>query len=408
MRHRGLAGRAARQSFTVATVATLAMAWAVGMLAGCRAGGSGSPADPVQLRQASMDVLADVLENTPRPVVDSTMTPGARQSALLMQYQLQAQALEILGEFPEIVLGRWLTRALDSPSDGVKYGTLLALGRMASHDNGRLVRPHLARIRELAGDDNEYLQLGGGYALYQATGRAEVVRDLPRLLALRGQNEKEEELVSRLRAETVFVLSLMPTLDPKPLIQAQSKDPSEGVQLMVACRLAVLGDEEAIAKVKGLARNRPWADDRIDALNALGDAPLSDLEPLRRALETDQQEEVRMAAARALGLHGDRSGLKAALANLKFRNTQELNPVDASKDPLHEYRVRFLAALALGTIGDYDAASGPLLEILQTSESKRFKLAAARAALELLNARSRPVGGAVNQPVNPPPLGGWE
>ncbi len=351
----------------------LAAAAAMIALTGC--GRTPDPADPVQLRGEAVDLLADVLQNTPRPVTDSTATEKAREAALLTQYQLHAQALEVLAEFPDIVQSTWLRRALDSPSDGVKYAALLAIAELADWREGRLSRPHVGRVRELAGDANPYLQLSGSYALYKITGQPQAVAGVPGML--RDEN-------ANLRAEAVRILSLMPELRTEPVIRTCAEDASEDVQLMVLSRLAVLGDPSAVKQLTAHARNRPYADDRIDALFALGEAPLGDLEPLRDALETDRQEEVRMAAARALGMHGDRSGQKLAIRYLDFTDP---DPQDERQDPLHEYRVRFLASLALGAIGDYDASSGAILEVLQTSPSRRHRVAAARAALELLRAR---------------------
>ncbi|MDD4889155.1 MAG: HEAT repeat domain-containing protein, partial [Phycisphaerae bacterium] len=270
---------------------------------------------------------------------------------------------------------------------------LLTIGRLADFENGRLSKPFTAKVRQIAQEQagggadakprNEYLHLAASYALCKLTGDPQGVLFMADLLAKRKSASGEEKSLAKLRAETVYILSLIPSLKPRPLLQVALADPDIGVQVAAQNRLAVLGDDKALDAVVNMAQS-PVADEQLDALDTMGQVKLENLDALRACFDTARHREVQMAAARALGMHGDPRGQKLALSWLNYKDRDRLSPADLEKDPLHEYRVRFLAALALGAIGNYNQSAGPLLEVIQGSPSRRFQVTAARAGLELL------------------------
>jgi HEAT repeat protein len=364
------------------------------------------PPPPTTLHDAAIAVIADVLGHPVEVVTDSTLSPEARLGLEAGRFQLQCQALEIAAEFPEIVKPAWLEDGLNSRSDRVEYAALMAIGQLADHQGGSLSRPYQGRVRQMVDEHvpdaggrpmprNAYLRLAGGYALFKITGDPQEVAFLPKLLDPRTKpTHVTDEMFARFRSDVVYVLSKMPSLGPAELIRTALTDPSSEVQVRAYTRLAVLGDLKATDRTINMLQS-PVPDEQLDALDALGQTRMDDLAPLKLCLRTSRMREVQMAAARALGLHGDTSALRLALAGLNYKDPARLSPEQVSKDPLHEDRVRILAALALGAIGDYDRSAGPLLEVIQTSSSRRFQLTASRAALELLrrSGRGTPAAG---------------
>ncbi|MCG3179877.1 MAG: hypothetical protein BIFFINMI_02227 [Phycisphaerae bacterium] len=363
---------------------------------------------PLELRRASLAILKDVLENTPHPVRDSTMTPDAVEEARRAQYQIHAQALEVLAEFPEIVQSQWLTRALDSPADAVKYGALLTVGQLADYKGGQLVRTAERRVRELLADKNEYLRLAASFALYKLNGSTEALAMIPPLL------DPERTRNPSLRSEAVMVLSLMPGLNPGRLLgEVAAHDPDPSVMSRALMRLAILGDARALDGVIKIARGSLYTEEFLDALWTLGDVPdatlqrasIDALDVLRNLYRNEVFIELRESAARSLGMHGDPMGLADCLQWLDYAPGKHKETGPQTPDPLKEWRVRFRAALALGAIGDYDAAAGPLLKVLTESPSRRFRLTAARAGLELLRRSGRWDQGEGTAPVPLTPAG---
>ena len=389
-------------------IAMLLLLLAGGMLAGgCM--NMMPPPPPTTLHDAAVVVINDVLSHPVEPVTDAALTPDARLELEAARFQLQCQALEIAAEFPEIVKPAWLEEGLASRSDRVEYAALMAIGQLADYQGGSLSRPFQGRARQLADERvtdasgrqvprNDYLRVAGGYALYKMTGDPPEVAFMPGYLNWHNKpTQVTDDMFARFRSDVVYVLSKMPSLGPIELIRAALTDPSVEVQVRAYTRLAVLGDLKSTDRTINMLQS-PVPDEQLDALDALGEVRMPELAPLQLCLRTTRTKEVQMAAARALGLHGDAGGLKLAQEGLNYRDPAQLSPDQVSKDPLHQDRVRILAALALGAIGNYDASAGPLLDVIRTSSSRRFQLTAARAALELLRRSGRGAPAAAAAP----------
>lgn len=361
-----------------------------------------APPPPAELYRSAVAVITEVLGTPVQPITDSTVPEETRRKAELAAFQLQAQGMEIAAEFPTLMQPVWLSDGLGSASDGVRYATLLAIGHLSEFEGGRLGKPLLGRIRQLAAESAELVQIPPGspprprdefvhmaaaFATYKLTGETQAVAFIPQLLVVR-RGATADATAARIRTEAVYILSQMPRLAPRPVLEQSAVDPDPTVQAMAQNRLALLGDAKAMDAVINMTQS-PLADEQIDALATLGEARMDTLDPLVVAFRSARQNEVRMAAARALGLHGDTSGQKLALQWLRYKDANRLSPADIRKDELHEYRVRILAALALGAIGDYPASAGPLLAAVRDPASRRVQLAAARAALELLKRSNR-------------------
>ena len=104
---------------------------------------------------------------------------------------------------------------------------------------------------------------------------------------------------------------------------------------------------------------------------------------LRARYENAPYIEARLAAARSLAKQGDLRGYDLAVRSLQWNDP---NP-DLSDDPPENQimRVRTMAAMALGDLGDHRAL-GWLRQQMETSDDPRVQLAAARSILLILNA----------------------
>jgi hypothetical protein len=105
------------------------------------------------------------------------------------------------------------------------------------------------------------------------------------------------------------------------------------------------------------------------------------LADLRARLANAPLVEDRLAAARGLGMHGDRSGYDVALRALtRYKPVKNL-PDDPPENQM--MRVRSMAAMALGDIKDRRAL-GWLRVRIAPGEDPRVRVAAARSILMVL------------------------
>ena len=126
----------------------------------------------------------------------------------------------------------------------------------------------------------------------------------------------------------------------------------------------------------------------LNALSATGDAQFTGA--FLYKLENGEYLETRLAAARGLGEVGAQKGikeaLKIALDGLGFDKPQP----DIEHDPPENQimRARQMAAIALGALGD-PTALGPLAERIEDNSDPRVQVAAAKAALQIINRQER-------------------
>jgi HEAT repeat protein len=163
-----------------------------------------------------------------------------------------------------------------------------------------------------------------------------------------------------------------------PLLRRAIYD--EDVTLQAVEAMAKLGDDRAYQQLTIFTHDFR-GDRRIIALNALG--ALRDPKGLK-AIELQFTEasmiEVRLAAARALGRFGRKDGLRIALQQLDFKSPSSREGDPAANQVM---RIRSMAALALGSIGD-PAALPKLRARLDAQDDPRVQVAAAKAILEIV------------------------
>ena len=283
---------------------------------------------------------------------------------------VRAQGIEALQRhFPQEAPA-WIRLALDDEEPGVRFAAILALGRLKDEH----ARRHLQRF---ASDPDPGVRVASYYALHRLgdVSRSALLAEL--LL---------EHPAPEVRRDAAYVLGLLGEPGAVKLLAKAMKDQDESVGRQALESMARLGSEEAIKHLTFWASSGEGLV-RVRAVNVLADLALPSLkETLLFKLQQGEYLEVRLAAARGLGLLGDDAGFKLALRSLDFNRPREDVPEDPPRDQV--MRVRQLAARALGGICAR-AALRPLRRQLNESDDPRVQLAAADAVLDIL----RPVAG---------------
>jgi HEAT repeat protein len=280
---------------------------------------------------------------------------------------VRAQAIEAAEE----VMGKdallLIRGAMKDEQPVVRFAACMALGRLKDSDAA-------PALRELLNDSDPNVRAGVYFALERlgdSSHRAEWVDLLRR---------HENPIVRR---NAVMAMGMLGDAKVLPLLElAANSDPDEGVKLQAFEGMARLGNSEAIGRflqyaIAGQSFRQPYAlvtlahvkDDRV--------APA-----LRTRLESSPYLESRLAAARSLGAIGYPNGFELALASLEWSEPQPNLPDDPPESQL--MRVRSMAAMALGEIGDRRALDA-LARRMQTPDDPRVQLAAATAVLMILS-----------------------
>jgi HEAT repeat protein len=259
----------------------------------------------------------------------------------------------------------WIRNALLDENDGVKFAALLALGAQRDRDS-------VATIRAFVNDENGNLRAAAIFALHQMGDTRHSAR-LPELLL----DAPEADV----RRSAALVLGLLGEKDAVKLLARLMKDESMLVRQQALESMALLGNREAIQQLtfeasSGTGENRVPA---IAALTELADPSLENT--FRYKLASGEYIETRLAAARGLGVLNSKAGLEIALRGLDFDSPLQTSVRDPAREQIR--RVRQLAALALGAIGDRRALPA-LAQRMNDQSDPRVQIVAADAILQIL------------------------
>jgi HEAT repeat protein len=240
-----------------------------------------------------------------------------------------------------------IAAGLNDKSPGVRFAALMAAGKL------QLTNFH-DRALELANDPSPKVQVGARFALHRM-GDTHLSQDLVKMA---------HDPNPRIREDVAFVFGQLGETSAIKVLRRMMQDEDTDVRLQVADSMWRLGDEEALEKlVAGLVSRAP--DLQMLSLIAVVSRKDPRVAEYVRGKLVAPYPEVGLVAARSLGELGLDNGYGLAV--------QYLN----SKAP----RQRFLAAVALGTIGRSDAQ--PSLAPLLKDEDAGVRLAAATAILQL-------------------------
>jgi HEAT repeat protein len=250
---------------------------------------------------------------------------------------------------------------------GVRFAACMAIGELEDRES-------IPQLRKLATDSDPNVRIGAFYALEKlgVTSYRRAWRDM-----LRYHDSAE------VRRNAVLALGQLGEPEVLPLLRmAATTDQDEGVRIQAYEAMALLGDEHAIGRfiyeaLGGVGFRQPFA------LLTLGEVPDERVIPaLVTRLETSPYLEARLAAARSLGAHGYANGFELARKSLTWDDADPAAPNDSVRSQI--MRVRSMAALALGEIGDRRALK-PLSRLMQDPDDPRVQLAAATAILMILD-----------------------
>jgi len=279
--------------------------------------------------------------------------------------EVRAQAIEALAEVAPEQGRLWFRECLRDEHPGVRFAACMALGKIRDRQAEAVL---LTRVEDA-----------------DASVRAAAIGALHRLGDTRYTSQLADLLLRhpsvQVRRNTALVLGQMQEASSLRLLRRALRDRDEGVRLHVYEAMANLGDKRArqhltIVAHDGLGFRQTFA---LMALARLRDRAYLDL--FRYRLAEGPHPETRLAAAYGLGLLGYDDGLELASRLLDF-NSPDPNLDD---DPPEQQimRIRSLAALALGAIGD-KSVLGKLKRRMEAQDDPRVQIAAARAILAIL------------------------
>jgi HEAT repeat protein len=278
--------------------------------------------------------------------------------------QAMEAASRVLGE-----QGRLRIReGLKDQHPGVRFAAAMALGKLK--DTGAL-----PALRGLLNDPDPSVRIAAYFALEQmGLGNTDY------RTAWRDHLRKDEN--PEVRRNSVLAMGQLKDKATIPLLRSASNDADEGVRMQALEGLALLGEKDAVNRFTfeafgGVGYKQPFA------LMTLGQVPDDRVTPtLRARLDSSPYLEAKLAAARGLGAKGYADGLTLAMKSLDWNEPNRNLPEDRPENQI--MRVRSMAALALGEIGDPQALD-KLKKTMENPEDPRVQLAAATAILMILD-----------------------
>jgi HEAT repeat protein len=328
--------------------------------AGCQdggggAGGGGATTRAVAYKNVGVPQPKDAPPAPPKGdvAVDPTLMATARQcvsqSLRSSDPLLRSQAVEALRNSPDAQATSQILAALDDRDRGVRFGAAMMAGELQ-------LKQAYPKLKRLAQDPDGSVDVAALFALHKLgdTSRSQEI----------GQAALSEDKV--VRRNVALVLGMLGEPSAIKILNRLRVDDDALVRQQAVEAMWRLGDQDAIKPLVALTASK-YADDKIIGLLALA-APRRQIirEHVRGSLAGDAvQLEVSLVAARAMGMLGSDEGYAIAKDAI------------ASKDP----QQRFLAALALGSIGRTDAQDE--LKQLLSDPVPNVQLAAATALLQI-------------------------
>lgn len=280
-----------------------------------------------------------------------------------------SNAIEALAEIDPDGSSRYFRAALISENPMIRFAGCVALGEIGDCSV-------IERIRKRLKDTHAQVRLGAAFALFRCGERqhGHVLRT-----ALREHSEEN------IRAAAAMLMGRLGEPPAVRELQLAVDDESTMVSMQAISSMALLGDDESIDRLIQYAQGETVM--RILALSTMVElADARTVEALRyrlRLQEPDEYLQHRLVAARALGRLGMSDGYELAIKALSFSPRNAPAEMTAQEVREEVTRVRSLAALALGAIGD-ELALGPLAEIARTANDSRLQVAACTAICHII------------------------
>ncbi|MCB9850668.1 MAG: HEAT repeat domain-containing protein [Phycisphaerales bacterium] len=270
----------------------------------------------------------------------------------------------------------WLRNALNDESPGVRFAAEMALGTRRDD----VSKPAMQKLLQTGTSSD---RIGAIFALHRL-GDTTHTGELARYLL------EDHDVTAR--GNAALVLGRLGGEGSLRMLALALGDSNPAIRVNVLEAMALQGSDYAIDVLRNNAYGGIGAEE-VFAINTLGmlrDRKFAEL--FRQRLESALHPESKLAAARSLGLLGDRRGYDFAVESLSYRTTESIEQDSAAN---RTRRVHEMAAQALGAIGDRNAL--PQLEgMMNHADDPRTQIAAAKAILDILRrspGSPRPRGG---------------
>lgn len=273
---------------------------------------------------------------------------------------VRSNALEALVRFAPEQSRPLFVAAVDAESAVVRYAGLLALGQIRDHKSLGLIRRRLV-------DPDARVRVAAAFAAYRC---GDVNTAGPILESAVRDNPDE-----KLRGETAYLIGkLGDSAALARLRKTADRDPSGLVVTYAQSAMALLGDQAMVSRLIEYALKAD-VETRLIALQTLAEIgePRAVKALKYRVDDKSDYLATRLLAARALGVMAHDAAYKLALQSLTHKDA----------DPVETVRVRALAALALGAMGDAKAL-GALRTAAETETDPRVQVAACDAILNII------------------------
>lgn len=286
---------------------------------------------------------------------------------------LRMQAIEAFQEVAIQEGSPSIARNVGNGHPGVCFAALMAVGTLRD-------TRQIETVRALAEDSDPNVRIGALFALHRM-GDKRRTSELGEYLL----NDRD----ARIRANAALAIGrLGEPSSAKVLERALHREKKDAVKLQILEGLAILGNRQATERLIFSAYSAV-PDQAALALMLLTNAASPDAEEVFRVrLNQADHPEIMLQAARGLGRLGSKAGEDAALHYLRFNTPQRGIKDDPPEQQM--VRIRALAALALGAIGD-PASLGPLADAYRLpGQSEYVRLAIARSAIAIIDRGSNP------------------
>jgi HEAT repeat protein len=302
-----------------------------------------------QLRPRAIECLRRGVEYRPNPVVRATAVEGIERSRC--------------GE-----AAAWVRAALVDEHPAVRFAACLAVGRS---------KDELARgsLLELIRDEDASVRVGAAFALHQL-GDTRFSGLMPD--ALLG------DPTPQVRCNAAMVLGGLGSRGVVKVLARSMRDPDTTVRNHALEAMARLGNPDAQQQLMFMANSGIGPEEvfAIQALAVTGERKYEELFLGKMADDVGRHIEIRLAAARAMGLLGRPEGLEVTMRGLRFDRPSLNEPGDPPAAQI--LRARVMAIAAAGAIGRSEAIPD-LTAIMEANEDPRLQVAAATAILQILD-----------------------
>ena len=272
---------------------------------------------------------------------------------------IRVNAIEVVATTKQTRLMPKVQRLLKDKFVPVRFAAALAVGDLQYS----LAKSEVAPLLQ---DEDENVKIAAAYAMSKL-GSPDSFQLLRKAIASNDQTVRANAALLLGKSGDKSVLKFL-------YWTLQREDSDDRVRLQTAEAIAMLGDERIFPKLWAMLIST-YADDRIIGIKAMGALATAQARNALVTMLDDDIVEVRLTAARQLGMLGSSAGELEVLDVFTKNLTADLNKMGLE-------RVNVLTALAIGRIGTPQLTN--FLPQLLKNQSKLVRIAAAKAVFQCI------------------------